>query len=764
MNEETDWHPTACNLCYANCGVLVQVDRESGDILKVRGDKQHPASKGYVCNKAARINFYQKGKDRLDSPLKRTPDGDFEQIGWDQAIAEIASRLSEIKINHGGDKIFYYGGGGQGNHVGGSYSQPLRRFLGMKYQSNALAQEKTGLAWMNARMIGGGWHGDFENCDVGIIIGKNPWQSNSLQRARVLMKELSKNPDRTLIVFDPRRTETAQMADIHLAVKPGTDVWCLAAILGFLVQNDKVDLDWIERRTVGYERILRQLKKVPIQDYAAFAGISMEQIESAAECISSTNKVAVYEDLGVEMSPYSTLCSYLNILLFVLPGAYDTEGGTHIPQGLGNILAGDLAHEDDDGYEFDRARSPVTGARLIQGLTPCNSIPEEILSDHPDRFRGMIVESANPVHSLADTKRFLEAFEALELVVVIDVAMTETARVADYVLPASSQYEKSEGTFFPAEFPENFFHLRAPVLDPLPGTLSEAEIYARLLEELDGAPTVAYEELKVAAEAGLGEFSQKIGEAMSSNPEVAGSLPYLLYRTLGPSLPYANAEAASIWGLCQSFVMRHADQVRAAGFEGEGPELGNALFRGLLDNPSGSVISKTELGHPSQWPKERGKIQLRVSEMNDELDSLSHYKMPERSREFPLLLCAGERRSYTANTIIRDPKWMKSNNPSCLSVNPVDARRFGLKEAGRAILVSKRGRAEILVELDDRIQEGSVSLPNGLGLVYPNEKEKLERFGVHLNELTDLEDRDPWVGTPYHKHVRVRLEKIETSG
>ena len=296
-----------------------------------------------------------------------------------------------------------------------------------------------------------------------------------------------------------RRRSEPTRAEVQEALQRGAEARAL--VLRGACENDKVDLDWIEQRTVGYERILRQLKKVPIQDYAAFAGISMEQIESAAECISSTNKVAVYEDLGVEMSPYSTLCSYLNILMFVLPGAYDTEGGTHIPQGLGNILAGDLAHEDDNGYEFDRALSPVTGARLIQGLMPCNSIPEEILSDHPDRFRGMIVESANPVHSLADTKRFLEAFEALELVVVIDVAMTETARVADYVLPASSQYEKSEGTFFPAEFPENFFHLRAPVLDPLPGTLSEAEIYARLLEELDGSPTVAYEELKVAAEA-----------------------------------------------------------------------------------------------------------------------------------------------------------------------------------------------------------------------------------------------------------------------
>ncbi len=121
---------------------------------------------------------------------------------------------------------------------------------------------------------------------------------------------------------------------------------------------------------------------------------------------------------------------------------------------------------------------------MIGGLTPCNVIPDEILTDHPDRFRAMIVESSNPAHSLADSQRFREAFEALELVVVIDVAMTETARLADYVLPAASQYEKPEATFFNLEFPANNFHLRRPLLEPLPGTLPEPEIWARLVRAL----------------------------------------------------------------------------------------------------------------------------------------------------------------------------------------------------------------------------------------------------------------------------------------
>ena len=135
-------------------------------------------------------------------------------------------------------------------------------------------------------------------------------------------------------------------------------------------------------------------------------------------------------------------------------------------------------------HGLDYPRTPVTASPIIGGLVPCNVIADEILCEHPDRFRAMLVESSNPAHSLADSKRFRAALDALELVVVIDVAMTETARHADYVLPAASQFEKWEATFFNLEFPRNTFHLRAPLLEPLEGTLPEPEIYARLMREL----------------------------------------------------------------------------------------------------------------------------------------------------------------------------------------------------------------------------------------------------------------------------------------
>ena len=179
--KNSEWKATACNLCYANCGLLVKTGGVDGrQILKVKGDKAHPASKGYLCNKAAQINYYQNAKDRLRAPLRRKSDGTYEEIDWDQAIHEISTRMMAIRDQFGGDKIFRYGGGGQGNHLGGSYFSPVFAALNMKYSSNALAQEKTGLAWMMGRMFGTNVHGELSNTDCLFIVGKNPWQSNSI--------------------------------------------------------------------------------------------------------------------------------------------------------------------------------------------------------------------------------------------------------------------------------------------------------------------------------------------------------------------------------------------------------------------------------------------------------------------------------------------------------------------------------------------------------------------------------------------------------
>src|SRR6478609_6671953 len=140
-----EWHQTACILCECNCGIEVRLGGEGGrHFERIRGDKAHPASQGYTCEKALRLDHYQNGTHRLTSPLRRRPDGTFEEIDWDTAIAEVAARLAAVRDAHGGASIFYYGGGGQGNHLGGGYGRSLRAAVGSVYTASALSQEKTG--------------------------------------------------------------------------------------------------------------------------------------------------------------------------------------------------------------------------------------------------------------------------------------------------------------------------------------------------------------------------------------------------------------------------------------------------------------------------------------------------------------------------------------------------------------------------------------------------------------------------------------------
>src|SRR5438093_4693866 len=477
-----DWKPTACILCECNCGILVKLGGEDGRRFEqIRGDKAHPASKGYTCQKALRLDHYQNGRgERVLSPLRRRADGSFEEIDWDTAIAEVAARLAAVRDTYGGETILYYGGGGQGNHLGGFYGTATLRAFGAKFRSSAIAQEKTGEAWVNGLMLGTPVRGDFEHCEVAVFVGKNPWQSHSFPHARLTLRNIAKDPARSLIVIDPRRTETAELAEFHLQVRPGRDAWLLAAMGAILVEEQLIDTPWLGVHASGLEEVVAALSAVPIADYCRISGVEESLVRAATRRIAAAASVAVFEDLGVQMNRQSTLVSYLEKLVWLLTGNLAVPGGQYAMSSLGNLLRMSRGELDAGNAPV----SPVVGAKLIGGLIPCNVIAEEILTDDPNRYRAMIVESGNPLHSVADSQRMREAMRTLDVSVCIDVFMTETARQSDYVLPATTQYEKFEATFFNFDFPQNVFQLRRPVLDPPAGPLPEPEIHARLVEAL----------------------------------------------------------------------------------------------------------------------------------------------------------------------------------------------------------------------------------------------------------------------------------------
>lgn len=743
---EEVWKKTACIFCSLNCGLEVHTDGRA--ITKVRSDKDHPGSKGYICEKASRIGHYQSAGDRISSPLRRRADGTFEPVSWETAIAEVADRLAAIRDRHGGDKILFYGGGGQGNHLGGAYGDATLKALGVRYRSNALAQEKTGEFWVNGKMLGAGVYGDFEHAEVALFIGKNPWQSHGFARARTVINAFKSDPNRTLIVIDPRRSETAARADIHLQLAPGTDAWCLAALVAILVQEDLVAHAWVAEHTDGYHMVAPLFAEINVAAFAEICAVPEALLRQTARRIAGAGSVAVFEDLGLQMNRHSTAGSYLQRLLWMLTGHFAKQGANNAFVPFLSLAAASKGNVGGKVRRSERV-SPVTGSKIVIGLIPCNVMAEEILADHPNRFRAMIIESGNPVHSVADSPKMREAMAALDFSVVIDVAMTETARCADYVLPAASQFEKAECTFFNIEFPHNTFHLRHRLFEPLPGTLPEAEIHSRLVERLVGITERHLGPLRLAAKLGRPALGAALAALLLVHPNWLDYAPVLLYRALGPQLPVEAREAAVLWAICHLYVRAEARAAAGAGYTG--PLAAEHLFDDLVKAKTGVVYATST--YAESWNRVKtggGRLQLALPELFATIVKL-RYEPPTPHPDFPLVLSAGERRSETSNTILRDPAKRRSGDG--LRMSPADAGSYGVATGDRVTLTTKRGSVVVAVEVSDTMQPGHISLPNGFGLAY----EAGGMAGVPTNELTSAEDRDPFVGTPWHKHVPARV-------
>ena len=770
MSEATvgsDSKSTACILCSLNCGIEVEI--EDGHFNKIRGDRAHPISQGYQCQKASRLDYYQNAKNRLRRPLKRREDGGFDEISWDTAIREIAAELVRLRDTHGGHTLAYYGGGGQGNHLGGIYASTLRAAMDTRYIYTSLAQEKTGGFWVDGKLFGRQTchpTEDVHHADYVLFIGTNPWQSHGIPQARKVINELARDSERTMVVIDPRVTETAKKADIHLQVRPGGDAHLLLAMLGTLVQEDLVDREFLNQRTAGFEELSEHLAAIPVDEYARLAGIEPDLMRRVARGFAAAEAGCVRTDLGLEHSPHSTLNCYLAKLLFLLTGNFGKQGGNN----LHTFLLPLIGHSKDP--EEGGVKTRVTGMREISKLFPPNILPAEIDTDHRERIRGLVIDSSNPLLTAADTQAYRKAFGKLELLVSIDVALTETARMAHYVLPASSQYEKWEATFFNLEFPANFFHLRRPLFEPEEGTLPEPEIYRRLLVAMGELPD-RFPILERIARLDrrwprLRLFPTALAATLKLKPRLKKYLPMLLHDTLGAALPHQARAAGVLWGACQFYARRHGEAVRRAGVEDRGSGLAEALFQRVLESESGTLLSVHR--YEDTWSFLRhadGKVHLAISEMLQEIEKL---EPPRRDDAYPLVLAAGERRSYNANTIVREEAWRKKDPHGALRIHPRDAAAYGVVDGGWAVCESSRGKVRVRIEISEENLPGVASLPHGFGMREQQDggtrqdgRARLEAStaGPAINELTSADHCDELSKTPFHKHIPVRVTPAE---
>jgi len=744
----TKFQKTGCALCLQSCGLEVMV--EGNRIVKVRPDKDNLRSQGYVCRKGLKIAHLQHNAQRLTRPLKKTEAG-FEPIDWDNALDEISGKLKAILNQYGPESLALMAGASGGCQLGGRFSGRLLFSLGSKYLYATLGQEWTGRQHVRGRIYGNQplfHHPDHHRTEVLLGLGWNGWSSHGMPQTRAYLKALGEDPDRHLIIVDPRPSETARYADIHLALTPGSDALLLKAMIAIILEQGWQDQAFIASHTTGLDEVTATLSGFPVKDALSVCGLEYEQVKEVCRLFTS-RKSAVMSDLGVLMNRHSTLVSYLEEILLAITGRIGAAGG--------NVFTGTLSPIGVHTPAEDPAtwRTKATDIPAIMGIFPPNVLPEEIDSDRADRIRAVVVAGANPLRSFADTKAYEKAFKNLDLVVVVDVALSETAALAHYVLPSRTAYESWDNSFWSFNFPEIFFQLRKPVIEPEPETRELGWIMTALAKRLGSIPLIP-QSLKEAAKGDLGEFGKQLGEYLKVTPEAMLTLPFVLAETLGEVM--ASPHQAFLWGLLWSAPAPIKKAMDRAGFP-EGPEQAGAALKAILENPQGIWLGLLDPDQNLDFVATDDKrIHFHDPVLLDWLTQVTPQSEAQAltpDPKFPLIMMAGWHMDTTANSLMRDPAWNKGRRVGCLAVHTNDAENLGLIDGDNARLTTKAGQVEVEVQISPFTRAGMVLMPQGFGLDFGDEK-----VGVNVNDLTDAGHRDRLAGTPYHRRVPCRLERL----
>lgn len=721
-----EWQSTACVLCSLNCGLSVRV--EGNRIVKVKGDRSNPFSRGYTCPKGVTVGKVADHEQRVLEPLKRMPDGTHEPISWEQAISEIADKLGEIVARCSPRAVGLVGGGGQANHLDYAYANGFLRLVGSPWHFNALGQEFTQKYWINGHVFGSDgidFEANAEESEFLLIIGSNPWMSHGIQRARSVLKDRAKDAARSMVVVDPRRTETAKLADAHLQIRPATDLYFLLALLNVIVHEGLMDEAFVAAHAHGWEEAKFLADLVTPAQAASLCDLDEQAIVDVARRLATSRSASIKVDLGIYHN--------LNMLeaCFLLPLLHIVTGNMCTPEGAHFSVTAFSGAGIGPGGETEKPRTRVAGIPMIRGLFPPNALPEEILDAGEERIRALFVEGCNPLRSYADTQAMTRAFEDLELLVVIDPAMTEAAHMAHYVLPVPVGYEKWEASVFPKGYPEVYLHLRAPVLEPPVEAKQECVIFYELARAM-----------------GLDYRSDPLFALLEGAIEAGEAAPVL----------------SLIKVVCVVFGANYRDALFEAGtISGEG-DPGEEIFQKLLEHPEGILLCRVDPA--DNWSQIRTPDKKAVLNAPEILERFRKLEIPEdtdfrKNPEFPFLLQTGERTDSNANTIHRDPTWRKALRTSYLRMNDSDAAALAIEDGERVRLVTEHAEVTVPAMVTEDIYPGNLSMPHGYGLMARNEETgKLEPHGVNVQELIRASYRDALSGVPYHKAIPARVEKL----
>ncbi len=490
MNGNVSIHHRACPLCEAICGL--QLKYADGVLTSIRGDDADAFSRGHLCPKGVAILDLENDPDRVRGPMRQV-DGVWHAATWDEAFAEIGQRLHAIQAAHGRDAVAVYLGNPNVHHFSlMAYVPQLLRAIGSRNQFSASSVDQWPHQLVNWQMYGHQWLlpiPDLDRLDVLLMLGANPVASNgSLMTAPDVTVRLKAIRDRgALIVVDPRRSETAEIATAHHPIRPGSDVWFLIALLQALVRLGAPRLDAYAGQLNGFDVAMARVQAVRIDDLPQRTGITWAQVDAIAAQLHGATNACVYGRMGVSTQRFGTVAQYLIQLMNIYLGQLDRAGGC-LPNAAIVPVTGPGTSKGSRG----RWSSRVRGLPEVCGELPVAVLREEIETPGAGQVRALLTVAGNPVASTPNGAALDRALGTLDFQVAIDPYLNETTRHADWILPPPSFLaEDHYDLYFNAFAIRRVARLSTPT-QPLPeGALAQWQILdgvVRGLREARGEP------------------------------------------------------------------------------------------------------------------------------------------------------------------------------------------------------------------------------------------------------------------------------------
>ena len=719
-------HIHTCPLCEATCGLRIETD--NGHIESIRGDDEDVFSRGFICPKAHGLKALHEDPDRLRRPLVRR-DGELREASWAEAWQAVEDGLAPLLEQHGRNAVAVYLGNPSAHNLAANvYGPVFLKALGSQNVYTASTVDQMPKQVSAGLMFGAGLSvpvPDLDRCEHLLVLGANPLVSNgslmTSPNARGRIRAIRERGGK-VVVIDPRRSRTAEEADEHHAIVPGTDAHFLFGLVHTLVEEGLADPGSIAEHCEGLPEIERLARDFAPERVEGICGIEAGEIRRIARELAAAPRGACYGRIGTCTQEFGTLASWLVDVVNVLTGNLDREGGAMFTRAAGGQRNTVGKPGIGKGVTLGRWTSRVRGLPEAFGELPVVCLAEEIETPGEGQVRALVTVAGNPVVSTPQSERLDSALSELDFMVSLDIYVNETTRHADVILPGPSPLARSHYDLALYQLAvRNVANYSAPAMEPEPDLEPEWRQLLRLTAIVSGQ----------GADADLDAIDDFVIDALIQR---AGLDP----ADMRPELDKRRGPDRAL-----DFFLR------------TGPY--DLTLDELERNPHGIDLGPLEPRIPEVLRTPSGKIELAPEPLVADVDRLR--ASLERTRNGHLVLI-GRRQLRSNNSWMHNLRPLVKGKDRCtMQVNPEDAERLGLIDGERARLTSETGSIEAPVEVTDAIRAGVVSIPHGWGHDAPGVQLGVarEHAGVNSNVLSDTSLIDPLSGNAVLNGIPVEV-------